>query len=92
MKRTIVLMGLCASMLTPAASALAEAAARPTFESLDTNGDGKLTLEEFKKVPARGRRTPEQMFQLMDTDKDGSLSKAEFNARTGRRGGSRRTR
>ncbi len=40
---------------------------------LDTNGDGKVTLAEFKT----GRTT--QMMR-MDADRDGKVSKAEFQA------------
>jgi hypothetical protein len=44
------------------------------FEMKDTNGDGKLTLEEFT---ADGRGTDEH-FKKADTDGDGFLTLEEF--------------
>jgi hypothetical protein len=52
------------------------------FKHLDTNGDGALSLEEFKASP-RGQKDPakaEEAFKRMDTDKNGSLSLEEFKA------------
>ncbi|HEY8540459.1 MAG TPA: hypothetical protein VIL28_16475 [Steroidobacteraceae bacterium] len=46
------------------------------FLALDTNGDRKLSLEEFR-VDAR---SPTEFTEL-DTDGDGFLSMAEFTAR-----------
>jgi Ca2+-binding EF-hand superfamily protein len=38
---------------------------RERFDALDTNHDGKLTLEEFMAAPHR-RGNPEEMFKAMD--------------------------
>lgn len=65
------------------------------MDKLDTNKDGKLSLDEFKrKVENYGRderrnvrrakkegfyMSPEQQFKAADTDKDGFLSDAELS-------------
>jgi len=52
------------------------------FKKLDTNGDGAISLEEFKASP-RGKMDPtkaEEIFKKIDTNGDGSLSLEEFKA------------
>lgn len=55
--------------------ALAQSA--PTFESLDKNGDGQISIQE-----ATGHDDLFVAFKKLDTNKDGMLSKAEFAAYT----------
>jgi iduronate 2-sulfatase len=43
----------------------------------DTNGDGKLTREEFLLNQPDPQKAPKR-FTAFDTDKDGVLSKEEF--------------
>jgi Ca2+-binding EF-hand superfamily protein len=51
------------------------AAAAPTFESLDSNGDGKISINE-----ATVNDELFVAFQKLDKDKNGELSKEEFAA------------
>lgn len=51
------------------------------FNRLDTNGDGKVTLDE---VPERGKQMLERMLETLGRGKDGSISKEEFMATAAR--------
>ena len=52
------------------------------FKKLDANGDGKLSLEEFKAGPRykKDASTAEADFKARDKDGDGSISLDEFKA------------
>jgi len=57
------------------------------FDALDSNHDGKLTLQEFMAAPHH-RGNPEEMFKAMDVNGHGYLTKDEFCSGRGRhRGG-----
>ncbi|MEO9865017.1 MAG: hypothetical protein ABJO29_08505 [Yoonia sp.] len=56
----------------------AQAQERPDFATLDTNGDGSITVEE---LAAQG----EQRFATADADGNGALSEAELLARASER-------
>jgi len=50
------------------------------FAKVDTNSDGKISLEEFLASP-RGKKDPvkaEEAFKRMDKDSDGSLTPEEM--------------
>ena len=70
-----------------AAEADAQNRERQSFSDLDTNDDGKLSLEEFSKMGSRSG-TPEEMFERLDADGDGYITEDEFKSRQrgGRRG------
>ena len=48
---------------------------KATFQNLDTNNDGQITLDEAKKSPEVKNK-----FTQADTNKDGKLDAAEFSA------------
>jgi len=90
MKKTfITASAVIALIATPVV--FAQQGGRITFESLDANEDGKVTLEEFKEnfnPPTRGDRTldPDAIFARLDVDADGILTEEEFaNRRQGQR-------
>jgi len=52
------------------------------FKKADANGDGKLSLDEFKTICTKG--DAEAKFVAADTDKDGFLTPAELKAARGK--------
>ncbi len=66
--------GALIASLALASGAMAQAG-KPSFESLDKNADGKLSLDEASVDPALFTA-----FKTLDTNKDGYLSKEEFAA------------
>ena len=57
------------------------------FKKFDTNGDGFISLDEFKASPV-GQKDPakaEEIFKKKDKDGDGSLSLEEFSAEGGKK-------
>jgi hypothetical protein len=74
---TLTLAGLLgaasASVLAQPMPEAAPATGTPSFQSIDSNGDGKISLKEFK---AQGG--DDQVFAQLDTNQDKSLSQEEF--------------
>ena len=61
---------------TAAGTALAEPAAKaapPSFKDYDSNGDGKVSQEEFRILGGN-----ELAFRQADANRDGELSREEF--------------
>jgi len=51
------------------------------FKKKDADGDGKLSLEEFKAgMPEKALTKADDRFKKLDTNGDGSLSLEEFEA------------
>ncbi|XQW84957.1 EF-hand domain-containing protein [Thalassotalea piscium] len=51
---------------------------RPTFESIDINGDTDISFDEFlaQEIPRGDHQT---IFDLIDTDNNGVISSEEYN-------------
>lgn len=99
-KKTLTLAVVAA--LAVAAPALAhnhggsgKAHPKVTFEMLDANKDGGITLEELKAKMAahpkkkltseKAAQITERKFKRLDKNNDGRIDKAEFEARRGKR-------
>ena len=50
---------------------------RPAFDRFNTDEDGKISLEAFKKFSPSGR-APEDVFKFLDKNTDGVLTLDEF--------------
>ena len=76
-RATVVQIGIVAGTLAALANgaALAADAAKPSFEALDKNSDGKVSLNEAADNDALF-----VAFKGLDTNKDGVLSREEFAA------------
>lgn len=87
MKKKHIGLPLLALALSAPLVALAERG-RPDFESLDSDGDGAVTLAEFEA----GAPTPPtlaEIFDRLDADGDGLLSESEMQRGHGGRHGPR---
>jgi Ca2+-binding EF-hand superfamily protein len=58
-----------------------------SFEHLDANSDGVISLEEFIAKAPSGRRNPEDIFKRLDLNGDGYVSQPEWDAMPKRRKG-----
>ena len=67
------LLGAASASTLAAESMPGATTAAPSFKTYDSNGDGKISLEEFK---AQGGQ--EQAFREGDANQDKSLSSDEF--------------
>jgi Ca2+-binding EF-hand superfamily protein len=71
MKRFVPVAALVAALFAATGAVAAEQ--RPTFESLDKNGDGKVSVQE-----ASAHDGLFVAFKKLDGDKDGELTREEF--------------
>jgi hypothetical protein len=87
MKKTIFAASAVLALIAGSAAFAQQGGGNPiTFESLDSDGDDKVTKEEFKEnfnPPARNGRTPdpEMIFGRWDGDGDGEITAEEYENR-----------
>ncbi|MGI9271590.1 MAG: EF-hand domain-containing protein [Woeseiaceae bacterium] len=90
MKKTIFAASAMLSLIAGSAALAQQGGGRITFESLDADGDGVVTKEEFKanfNPPGRDGRAPdpEMVFGRWDADGNGEISAEEYENRPQRR-------
>ena len=71
----IRISAILGALATCSLALAAESGAKPSFDSLDKNADGKVSLNEAAENDALF-----VAFKGLDTNKDGALSKEEFAA------------
>jgi len=69
----MVALGMGATAIAPTAAEARGDRERPTFESLDANGDGMITADDIEAVRVA-------RFSEMDANGDGTISLDEFQA------------
>jgi hypothetical protein len=110
MIRCLWMLGLTATLVLATAVSGADGPAQPkakgalkdsdaVFKKIDTNGDGKISKEEFRKFFAdiaaksgkldadKADQIADKLFEKLDADGDGFLSKDEFRKFAELRGG-----
>ena len=80
--KTMMTIGAVALLLTTGAALAREHGERPDFATLDADGSGEITAEDFALLQ-------DQRFGEVDTDGDGQVSRAEFLAHAAARAGER---
>jgi hypothetical protein len=73
---TTLLIALAASGTAVAA----QHGPRMSFETLDTDGDGRLSAAELDALPARSGMSGAERLERMDADDDGYVSREELQA------------
>lgn len=87
MKKTIFAASALLSLIATSSAFAQQGGGGITFESLDTDGDGIVTKEEFTanfKPPGRNGNPPpdpETVFTRIDADGNGEISAEEFENR-----------
>ncbi|KIX11536.1 EF-hand domain-containing protein [Dethiosulfatarculus sandiegensis] len=76
MRKKLAALTLVTGIALFAGSALAAI----TFEEYDTNGDGKITKEEFLAKCTHGKKKCLEEFDWYDRNKDGVITKKEMEA------------
>ena len=73
-----ILVFVAALALAGGAALAGDRGGRPTFESLDTDGDELLTEAELDALPSRGNRTGADRLARLDGDGDGYVTRDEM--------------
>lgn len=91
MKHSAMIFSMALVGTLAAGNLLGVAGAEPrkgsSFQELDEDADGKVSLQEFTSKARFHRRSPEKMFSRFDVDRDGYLNKEEFQSRPFRQRG-----
>jgi Ca2+-binding EF-hand superfamily protein len=85
----LVAAAVCSCGVTSFAADAAKKERDPAkfFDKKDANGDGFLSLDEFKAgMPEKAAAKADQRFQKVDANGDGKVSRDELNAGMEKRG------
>jgi len=91
----LIITGLAAAFLSsfvaakPGGKGKGERPPKRVFSEVDTDSDGKVSLEEFL-VGAPNEERATKRFEKRDKDEDSFLSEEEFNAPKGKKGKGKR--
>jgi len=75
----LIVIAMCLAVSTGAA--LSDQASADVFKTMDKNGDGKVTAQEYLEACERGTQKCTEEFKWFDRNKDGGITLPEYEGK-----------
>ena len=75
----LIVIAMCFSLST--GTALSDQASADVFKTMDKNGDGKVTAQEYMAACKRGKEKCTEEFKWFDRNKDGGITLPEYEGK-----------